>query len=729
MTLSKSNIVVIVSAVIASVLASCHLLTLLLDTADASAAEALERPWLVKQLSAPWLLPAALILFTVIIVFMGVKCRKFPEFGGDRQSPVVGVATLLTSGVLGYSLVTGLISLTKAEPVVEVGANGEFIEQSASGDLPWKICFGIGICGAVALAVVAIGFFTGSNMLNRMPMLMLMPVLWLGMRLVLTFLELTSHASIAERSIELVMLVVMTLFMISLAKFLAGVGGASGKWASVYGGLTALYAFAAGISRVALSLYGGSDSGLVSQTRAEVIENYGLQVNYGDIAIGVFAVAMLVNISIRQREEEDEMAFGRKRRRNEQEMPAQRPMQQNQNMYQQPWPAQQPSMYQQQQMQQSMMRQQQMHQQNMMRQQQMQQQMQQNMYRQQMLQQQQMQQMQRNMYQQQMMQQNMMRQQSMNAMNPMNGMGAMNNMNNMNGVNGMNSYNADAQPVEAVQRQPEQRSARRPANRSTRMPDSFEVRTYGGPSINARKKFGGLDSFRDQMLSGQSALNMQSEELPPPPPPTVNMTEEEAAMQAVLAASLAAEDVNAEINDLTDQIQKSVEGVPEGRKGTPSTDVELEIPDDDAVISVLDDDEPADDHADERDYPAPPPTRTVTLGSGKHQGTLTDRLAELEEYKRRDARRQRPQERYEDEYDDYDEYADEYEEYEDDYDYEEYEDDYDDEYDDGYDDGYDDEYDEYDEYDDEYDEYEDEYDEYEEYDDDYYDEDDGYYEE
>jgi len=731
MTLQKSNAATIVGTILATVLACCHLLDTLFETANGHLAQGVEpfvRPGIVQALSAPVLLPGALVLFSLIILVTGGMSKKYPQFGGDRKSVPMGVIGLLAAGAMGYTLVSGLIGISKENktPVPEVGAEAQLAEQAASGvsDLAWQICMGIGICGALALGVVSVGFFLGRNMLENTPMLMIMPVLWLGMRLVLTFLELTSHASIAERSIELVMLVVMTLFMVSLGKFLAGVSDKSGKWACVYGGLTALFAFATGISRLVLMLYGRNAlEGALTEDYAKMTESYGLKPDFGDIALGIFAVAMIVNVSIRQREEEDEMAFGRKRRRDaEQEMAQQRQMQQG--MYQQPWPAQ-PGMYQQRPMQpnmyqQNMMRQQQM-QQNMMRQQQMQQ----NMYRQQMMQQmqqqqmQQMQQMQQNMYQQQMqqnmMQQNMMRQQQMQQ-------------NNMN-----DGYGVSEQPVESPARQPEQRHARpnRGGGRGMRMPDSFEVRSYGGPSINSRKKFGGLDSFRDQMLSGQSALNMQSEELPPPPPPTVNLTDEEAAMQAVLAASLAAEEVNGDIDQLTEQIMQSVERIPEGPKDKPSTDVELEIPEDETVISVLDDDE--DDHSDEREYPAPPATRTVTLGSGRHEGTLTDRLAELEELKRREERRRPPQPRYEEEeyYDDYEEYADEYDEYEDEY--EEYEDDYDyEEYE--YEDGYEDDYDEYDEYDDGYDdEYDDEYyDEYEdEYDeDDYYDDDDdGYYEE
>ena len=706
MTMRKSLIAAVMGAVLSVFLACCHLLDTLYNTANSRLpqdAELYAEPGVVSALSSPILLPVALILFAVIIFSCGATCSDYPTYHIGHPSPGAGVIGILSAGSIGYTAVTGLLEYSKkaGEPAVEVGADA--VEKAAS--LPpilWQICMGLGVGAALAIAVISIGFFSGKNMLENTPLLMMMPVLWLGMRLVLTFLDMTSNASISERSVEVVMLIFMTLFVLSLGKYLANVGGSSSRWANVYGGLTVMFAFTAAISRLVLSITGSkAHDGALAQTCADITDSYGLAVNYGDLAMGIFAMAMLFYISSEKYQEEEEMAFGRKRRASGgREQDPYRQNQAPQGMYQQQ-NAMQQNMYQQQR------------------------QMQQNMYQQRQMQQamyQQQRQMQQNMYQQQMQpnpyQQNMMPQPAANEQ----------------AIFGNNS----TLPTDGISRQAaaQQRSRQdrrgMPRGAGMRMADSFEVRTYGGPSINSRKKFGGLDSFRDQMLSGQSALNMQSEELPPPPPPMVNLDDEQAAMQAVLAATLEAEDVNSEINSLTGEIEQSVERIPEAPSKERPVDVELEIPDDDAVISVLDD---ADDHSDEREYPPAPATRKVTLGSGKHQGTLTDRLAELEEYRRRDAERAAAEEvyddrydaRYYDEYDEgYDEYADEYEEYEDDYDYEEY-DEYDDEYDD-YDDGYDDYDDDYDdEYDDEYDEYEDEEDEYDDYYDD--DDDDGYYEE
>ncbi len=726
MTIKKSLIAVVFGAVVSTFFACCHLLDTLYGTANArleEGAELLAEPGVVSALSSPIFLPAALILFAVIIFSCSATCSDYPVYNLEHKAPSAGVFGFLAAAAVGYTSVVGLIEVGKkaAEPVVEVGA--EALEQS--GGLPpilWQICMGLGIGSALAIAFISVGFFSGTNMLDRSPLLMLMPVLWLGMRLVLTFLEMTSSASISERSMEVVMLIFMTLFALSLGKFLANVGGGASRWATVYGGLAVMFALATAVSRIVFTYVGKKTlDGQLSQACTDIAESYGLTVNYGDLAMALFAVAMLYYISSVRQEEED-MAFGRRRRANDRD--AYNPNQGQQAMYQQQM---QQNMYQQNAMQQNMYQQQRQMQQNMYQQRQMQQ----AMYQQQ-------RQMQQAMYQQRQMQQAMLQQQQRQMQQAMYQQMQPNPYQQIQNPQVITEPapfgNNSTLPTDGISRQAaaqqRARGDRRTAQRGAgmRMADSFEVRTYGGPSINSRKKFGGLDTFRDQMLSGQSALNMQSEELPPPPAPTLKLDDEQAAMQAVLAASLEAEDVKNEINELTGQIEASVERIPEDHSGRNPADVQLEIPDDDAVISVLDD---ADDHSDEREYPSAPATRTVSLGSGKHQGTLSDHLAELEEYRRREAEQETYDDRYDSRYYDEgyeeEEYADGYEEYEDDYDYDEYE--YDDEYDDGYDDGYGEEYeDEYDEYDDEYDEYDEYEDEYD--DDDYYDDDDdGYYEE
>ena len=573
MTMKKSLIAVIAGTVLSTLFACCHLLDTLYDVANSRLPEDAEifmKPGIVSALSSPALLPISLILFTVIIFAMGIIDQDYPDYPRDRRSIPSGVFGLLTAAAVGYTAIAGLLSIDSTpEQEIEVGV--EALEKSGANISPlyWQICMGLGIGTALALAIVSIGFITGSNMLERSPLLMLMPVLWMCMRLVLTFLEMTSSASISERSTEIVMLIVMTLFTLSLGKFLANMGGNTSKWAYIYGGITIMFALSTVVSRVVMTIAGSkAQDGQLAQTCSDIIESYGIAANYGDLAMGIFAVVSLVYISTELREEDENMAFGRRNGNdngqnmyqqpmNPQGMYQQRPMHPQgmgtQGMYQQrpmrPQGMGPQGMYQQRPMQPQGMGPQGMYQQRPMQPQGMGPQ---GMYQQRPMQPQGMGP--QGMYQQRPMQPQGMGPQGMYQQRPMQpqGMGPQGmyqqrpvqpqgmttpGMYQQPAQQGMQQNNAFApadpvQPEEAVHHSAPQHRARQdrrgmPRSAGMRMADSFEVRTYGGPSINNRKKFGGLDSFRDQMLSGESALNVQSEELPPPPPPSMNMSDEE----------------------------------------------------------------------------------------------------------------------------------------------------------------------------------------------------------
>ena len=175
MTKRKSLIAAVIGTVLSALLACCHLLDTLYDTANANLEQGMEtfvRPGIVQALSSPVLLPASLVLFTVIIIACGIACSDFPEYPAGRSSIGSGIFGLLAVAAVGYTSVASLIEIGKRPtPQIESSPGSVQTEIAANGLPPiiWQICMGLGAGAALALAIISIGFFTGTSCWSAPP--------------------------------------------------------------------------------------------------------------------------------------------------------------------------------------------------------------------------------------------------------------------------------------------------------------------------------------------------------------------------------------------------------------------------------------------------------------------------------------------------------------------------------------------------------------------------------
>ncbi len=562
-------------------------------------------------------LPIVLALGVVAILTFALSSKKPPEYCPRVKSSILGIITGITAASIGYVSAVDLYNTEKAMFSGTVGL----------------IYSCLGLISVLSFLFLMVSFFMANNLVSVKPAIMLPPVLWMGLRLVLTFFDFTKKANISENSYDILSMAFMLVFLLSAAKFMAGAGGATSKWTFASGACAALFTALSTIPRYVLRFSDKSkDVALqLSTDTSRTFEPY-----FPDLMLMIFTVGFLFYISAAVKYAPSAMrpvlrpsAY--------QQRPVQRPAypQGSPVMPQQrapmPYPVATPAMP--------------------------------------------------------------------RPIPPASGMG--------------NPYSTSGAGLKVT--------------------DDF---TLQSAIQSAERRYGGLDSFRENMLSGKRALEVL-ETSSAHERSIYDNYEDEYDVPKFRPTFTAGDIAESESGDaptgeaLSNEVDDSLGDLSAERDNHTRAPKE-------ASISAASDESgeeyyPEDDY-DDRDYPAPPrERRSVSLGSGRHEGKLSDRLNEFEDER---ARRRRPPQRtpvgrvpYDDRYDMYeDDYDDRRRPYEDDYDdYDDYDsrrryyddDEYDDDYDRG---GYDD-YD--DEYDDKYDDYDDEYDdEYDDYDDDYYD--DGY---
>ena len=575
------------------------------------------------------ILPVVLVVFVIGCFVMSYTSRQYPQYSPNVKCVPLGIISAVTALAIGWNSASDLLDQENAAFEGTIGL----------------IYSCIGLICVLAFLFPAVSFFMGNNLIESRPVIMMLPVFWMGMRMVLTFLEFTTKANINENIYDLLMMVFMLLFLLAAAKFLSGSAGNSSKLLFAGGCPAALFALLSTVPRYILKLSGNAE---FSQLTASAVKAY--QPNFADLMLGVFAIGMMFYATIPVRQ------------RMPQRMPAAVPMRTDNRQpamsYQQRQPVRSP-------------------------------------YSQ-----------------------------------------------------GMSGQMAGRSPY--MQNQPRRPVMQRPLPGAG--PDAYTTRGAGmrvaddfsaiGQMSEGVSKYGGIDSFRENMLSGRRALEVLESSM------TIDHTDDDEGM--IMMPTFTAGDIaelseadtsSAELEELNEEVTESLSSLFAQRENAARAPKE-------AVISAASDEmgeAPAPvPEITEPDYPPPPPQRrSVSLGSGRHEGRLADRLNEMEDRRSRRAQRtpvgRMPYDEYDDRYgmyEDDDYYDDRRGQYEDYDGYDGYEDDYDDGeyYDDGYydeveygasdydeydDDDYDDGYDDYDdEYEDEYDddEYDDEYDDYGDYD-------------
>ena len=563
------------------------------------------------------LLPIVIALTIIAIFVTALTSRQFPQYSPKVKSVFLGLVSGVTAIGIGYA------------SAVELFSSGKAMFDGTIG----LIYSCLGLISVLSFLFLMVSFFMANNLVSVKPAILLPPVLWTGLRMVLTFFDFSHKANISEISYDILMMAFLLIFLLSTAKFMSGAGENTSKLTFASGASAAFLAMLTSIPRYILR-FTNMSRGTTLQLSVETAKTY--DPHFPDLMMVFFAIGFLYYISTPVKQVIPARA-GARPPYPQQRVPVRQPYPQGAPMMQRPVvPYAQPPMMQ-------------------------------------------------------------------RPVQPLPGAGA------------------DIYTTRGA---------------GMKIADQFNLNS----SVQAAEsKYGGLDNFRENMLSGRRALDVLDTSSAAPQNGIYDNFGEEndtPVNKPTFSVHDIAEPAADEGEALSEQVDESLGGLYAQRDNKSKAPKEAEIS---GASDEAGDYYPEED---ERDYPASPPERrSVSLGSGRHNGRLSDRLSAAEEER---SRRNRPPQRtpiddmpYDDRYDMYDdEYDDGYgrpryrrDEYEyDDYDRRAsrrrgyYDDDYDSDYDTDYDDEYEDEYD--DEYDDDYD---DEYDDYDDYDDDGYDDEGGYY--
>ncbi len=144
-------------------------------------------------------------LFVLILMSMSIVCKNIPERYEIRKnifaaafSVLVSVSMLVESACFLLNFISG---------------------QDKAPGLVQAI---LGVLAAAIFAMAGISSFTGRNLLERVPMLTLLPSLWCGVRLVFSFLKYTNVATNSSEMLDLLSTSFLLIFLFTQAKLLSG---------------------------------------------------------------------------------------------------------------------------------------------------------------------------------------------------------------------------------------------------------------------------------------------------------------------------------------------------------------------------------------------------------------------------------------------------------------------------------------------------------------------------
>lgn len=182
------------------------------------------------------ILPVLLFLCAVIMPVMAFSAQEYPKFAPTKKAPVMGVFSLLSASVIGFTCAGELINS----------------ESARFTGTPGLVCNSLGLICVLSFFFLSVSFFRGDNMIEKTPLVLALPIAWMALRMTLIFLNITTVANISESKYDVLTMAFMMLFLLSMAKFMSGAGGKSSKWIFATGGSAAMFAFVSNIPRYVL---------------------------------------------------------------------------------------------------------------------------------------------------------------------------------------------------------------------------------------------------------------------------------------------------------------------------------------------------------------------------------------------------------------------------------------------------------------------------------------------
>lgn len=158
-------------------------------------------------------------LFVLTLMFMCLTCKNTPERYDMGKNIFAGA----------FSMLTGASMLAESAYFLL-----DFLSDQSKG--PSLVQAVLGVLAAVVFVMMGVCSFTGRNLLERVPLLTLLPTVWCCVRLVFSFLSYTNIATNSSDMLDLLSTSFLLIFLFTQAKLLSGfTTPKSGKRAVVAG--------------------------------------------------------------------------------------------------------------------------------------------------------------------------------------------------------------------------------------------------------------------------------------------------------------------------------------------------------------------------------------------------------------------------------------------------------------------------------------------------------------
>jgi hypothetical protein len=216
---------------------------------------------------------AALAVISIAAFVVSLASEKFPRYFREQKSTFLGISSMLLSLAYGYSAVSAYL-----------GRSDGF--EGTAG----TVYLSLEIITALVFIFFGINFFKGKNVAEDYPVMPVIPFLTIVVRVVLSFLEYTKLGDIRENTYEVFMQAFLLVFMLSAAKFLAGMGDSSAKTA-VASGVSAVIFGLMRVIPVVMVMYS------VTKETQE-LELYRYDVPLVDMMWVLFALAFITSIAL-----------------------------------------------------------------------------------------------------------------------------------------------------------------------------------------------------------------------------------------------------------------------------------------------------------------------------------------------------------------------------------------------------------------------------------------------
>lgn len=185
-----------------------------------------------------------------VMIAVGLACKKFPHTMPKKRSSILGVIALLTAFATGAESVRAMLLSGGLESLGALGI----------------ICNCAGILSSFTFVYLSVCCFKKPKLTENMPLLFALPVVWLALRMLLTYFSYTETRMTLDSYLEIVSLVFLMLFAVSAAKFASGANDNSAKWAFALGGPAVLLVFVQKFSRMLVSDFLGTADVMIALT-------------------------------------------------------------------------------------------------------------------------------------------------------------------------------------------------------------------------------------------------------------------------------------------------------------------------------------------------------------------------------------------------------------------------------------------------------------------------------